>query len=169
MTPLLIAFYNLYNLYDIHDHHEEVIKLVTTLLKHNANIAARVPNTDNTVLHVAAETCNSDIIKILIEHGADVTAVNMQDMTAYDIALPHWKDQSEVLELLKPNMDKIVLDDDEKYLEELEERFKCSECSKSEMKIVLFCGHIVCVDCSFKIVSCKRCSKPIENRLTLFV
>ena len=63
----------------------EYIQAVTTLLEHGANPSLAHARTGETPLMVAAVDLNVDLVKLLLERGADVTHVNREGKSVLDL------------------------------------------------------------------------------------
>jgi ankyrin repeat protein len=108
----------------------------------------------DTPLHCAAYSGDITIIQELIEHNADIKAINENDDTPYDIAVSNCY-IDDIIELLdsKDNIVENSLD----YKNELVKKFTCKLCNINEIKVVLGCGHMTCKSCSKGSSKCNIC------------
>lgn len=77
---------------------DDAIALVTYLLDHSYDVDGRLPPANQTALHVAAETGNLGLARLLIKRGARLDAQTMDGETAQAVAKR--SGQGEVLQLL---------------------------------------------------------------------
>lgn len=62
------------------------LTMIKLLINHEANLEVRELHTENTPLISAAERGDYDVVELLLAHGADVNAKNIDGMTAFDLA-----------------------------------------------------------------------------------
>ena len=67
----------------------ECVELCDILLTHDADIHAADKDA-NQPLHIACKESNIKIAKVLISHGADVVAINGQNLSPFQLASQHW-------------------------------------------------------------------------------
>ena len=93
MTPVMVAAgvasvdADSRGIYTTEDVQQRSIATLTLLLRHGADINAKESTRGLTALHEAARWGWSDVVKFLVEHGADVRATDNRGMTAVDSAL----------------------------------------------------------------------------------
>ena len=66
-------------------HNSDHLNIIKTLLLHGININLITKDTDETALMIAVIAMRYDIVKILLEFGADVTPINRAGKTVFDL------------------------------------------------------------------------------------
>ena len=82
----------------------DYIQAITTLLGHGADPNMADPRTGETILMIAALELNVDLVKLLLEHGADVTQVNQAGRSVLDM-LGRTRKYGEVVKLCTSYID----------------------------------------------------------------
>ncbi|GFO07798.1 ankyrin-3 [Plakobranchus ocellatus] len=127
-TPLMGACYALL--------YKQTTDFMKVMLEHGANINAKCKN-GNTVLHIAAQFSRVSIVLFLIDNGADVHALNNNNLTFLDYVSPEIYLYLINALLGKGVYPKNIIKDDEmnQFLFELEHRF-----AKTPLMLALWLG-----------------------------